>query len=199
MAKAKSVYSCTECGGQSTKWAGQCPHCNAWNTLVETAVEAIARSGALNRFASLGGTAEVIALAEVEAEDFPRLPTLMPEVDRLLGGWLVEGGVVLIGGDPGIGKSTLLLQAAPRLAEQAPVLYVTGEESAQQVALRARRLGVNASKGGLLPETELVKIQATIAARQPRVAILDSIQTLYSSALTSAPGSVAQVRECAAQ
>src|SRR5260370_36676933 len=199
MAKAKSVYSCTECGGQSTKWAGQCPHCNAWNTLVEPAVEAIARPGALNRFASLGGPAEVIALAEVEAEDFPRLPTLIAEFDRVLGGGLVEGGVVLIGGDPGIGKSTLLLQAAARLAEQVPVLYVTGEESAQQVALRARRLGVNASKVGLLPETELEKIQATIAARKPRVAIIDSIQTLYSSALTSAPGSVAQVREGAAQ
>src|SRR5258708_31884717 len=146
MAKAKSVYSCTECGGQSTKWAGQCPHCNAWNTLVETAVEAIARSGALNRFASLGGTAEVIALAEVEAEDFPRLPTLIAEFDRVLGGGLVEGGVVLIGGGPGLGKSTLLLQAAARLAEQAPVLYVSGEESAQQIAPRATGRGVHASK-----------------------------------------------------
>src|SRR6266852_3425239 len=164
MAKAKSIYSCTECGGQSTKWAGQCPHCNAWNTLVETAVEAIAgKSGVLNRFASLGGTAEVIALAEVEAEDFPRLPTLIAEFDRVLGGGLVEGGVVLIGGDPGIGKSTLLLQAAARLAEQAPVLYVSGEESPQQVALRARRLGVNASKVRLLAEIELEKIQATLS------------------------------------
>src|SRR5258707_12687038 len=174
MAKAKSVYSCTECGGQSTKWAGQCPNCNAWNTLVETAVEAIARSGALNRIASLGGTAEVIALAEVEAEDFPRLPTLIGEFDRVLGGGLVEGGVALIGGDPGIGKSTLLLQAAARLAEQVPILYVTGEESTQQVALRARRLGLNASKVRLFAEIELEKIQATIAATKPRVAVIDS-------------------------
>jgi DNA repair protein RadA/Sms len=117
----------------------------------------------------------------------------------VLGGGLVEGGVVLIGGDPGIGKSTLLLQAAARLAEQVPVLYVTGEESAQQVALRARRLGVNASKVRLFAEIELEKIQATLAAAKPRIAVIDSIQTLYSAALTSAPGSVAQVRECAAQ
>ena len=198
-ARLKSVFSCTECGGQSPKWAGQCPHCNAWNTLIETAVEAGAAKSAAHRFASLGGAAEVVALADVEAEDFPRLPTLIGEFDRVLGGGLVEGGVVLIGGDPGIGKSTLLLQAAARLAEQVPVLYVTGEESAQQVALRAKRLGVNASKVRLLPEIELEKIQATIASAKPRVAVIDSIQTLYSSALTSAPGSVAQVRECAAQ
>jgi len=198
-ARLKSVFSCTECGGQSPKWAGQCPHCNAWNTLIETAVEAGAAKSAAHRFASLGGAAEVVALADVEAEDFPRLPTLIGEFDRVLGGGLVEGGVVLIGGDPGIGKSTLLLQAAARLAEQVPVLYVTGEESAQQVALRAKRLGVNASKVRLLPEIELEKIQATIASAKPKVAVIDSIQTLYSSALTSAPGSVAQVRECAAQ
>jgi len=197
-AKVKTVYSCTECGGQSPKWQGQCPHCDAWNTLVETTLEA-GRGATAHRYASTSGTSQVVALADVEAEDFPRLPTLIDEFDRVLGGGLVEGGVVLIGGDPGIGKSTLLLQAAARLAEQVPVLYVTGEESAQQVALRARRLGVNASKVGLLPETELEKIQATIAARKPRVAIIDSIQTLYSNALTSAPGSVAQVRECAAQ
>src|SRR6202162_3843363 len=157
-----------------------------------------ARAG-MHRSARLAGVAEVVALSDVEAEDFPRLPTLIGEFDRVLGGGLVEGGVVLIGGDPGIGKSTLLLQAAARLAEQVPVLYITGEESAQQVALRAKRLGVNASKVRLLPEIELEKIQATLVSSKPRIAIVDSIQTLYSSALTSAPGSVAQVRECAAQ
>jgi DNA repair protein RadA/Sms len=141
----------------------------------------------------------VVTLADVDAQEFPRLPTLIGEFDRVLGGGLVEGGVVLIGGDPGIGKSTLLLQAAARLTEQVRVLYVSGEESAQQVALRARRLGVNAAKLRLLPEIELEKIQATLAADKPRIAIIDSIQTLYSGALTSAPGSVAQVRECAAQ
>ena len=197
-ARLKSIFSCTECGGQTPKWQGQCPHCNAWNTLVETTVEAGAAKGA-HRFSSPAGSNQVVALADVEAEDFPRLPTLIGEFDRVLGGGLVEGGVVLIGGDPGIGKSTLLLQAAARLAEQVPVLYITGEESAQQVALRAKRLGVNASKVRLLTEIELEKIQATIASTKPRIAIVDSIQTLYSSALTSAPGSVAQVRECAAQ
>jgi DNA repair protein RadA/Sms len=198
MAKPKTVYTCTECGGQAPKWQGQCAHCNAWNTLVETVLEG-ARAPGAHRFASLAGAGEVVTLGAVQARDFPRLPTLIGEFDRVLGGGLVEGGVVLIGGDPGIGKSTLLLQAAARLSEQVPVLYVTGEESAQQVALRARRLGVNASKVQLLPEIELEKIQATLAATRPRIAVLDSIQTLYSSALTSAPGSVAQVRECAAQ
>ncbi len=198
MAKGKSVFTCTECGGQSPKWQGQCPHCDAWNTMVESAAEA-ARGAGANRFASLAGTGEVVSLGAVEAKDFPRMPTLIGEFDRVLGGGLVEGGVVLIGGDPGIGKSTLLLQAAAQLAEQGPVLYVSGEESAQQVALRAKRLGVNAQKVQLLPEIELEKVQATLATMKPKVAVVDSIQTLYASALTSAPGSVAQVRECAAQ
>jgi DNA repair protein RadA/Sms len=199
MAKPKTVFNCTECGGQALKWQGQCPHCNAWNTMVEGVAEGAAGKGGGHRFASLGGTVAVVELADVEARDFPRLPTLIGEFDRVLGGGLVEGGVVLIGGDPGIGKSTLLLQAAARLAEQVPILYVTGEESAQQVALRAKRLGLNASKVRLLAEIELDKIQETLAAEKPRVAVIDSIQTLYSAALTSAPGSVAQVRECAAQ
>jgi DNA repair protein RadA/Sms len=199
MAKARTIYTCTECGGQSLKWQGQCPSCSEWNTLVETALEATGKTAGAHRFASLAGTTEVVKLADVEARDFPRLPTLIDEFDRVLGGGLVEGGVVLIGGDPGIGKSTLLLQAAARLSEQVPVLYITGEESAQQVALRARRLGVNAAKVNLLPEIELEKIQAALTKTKPRIAVVDSIQTLYSSALTSAPGSVAQVRECAAQ
>jgi len=198
MAKSRSVFSCTECGGQSPKWQGQCPHCDAWNTMVESAAEASRGAGA-NRFASLAGTGEVVSLGAVEARDFPRMPTLIGEFDRVLGGGLVEGGVVLIGGDPGIGKSTLLLQAAAQLAEQGPVLYVSGEESAQQVALRAKRLGVNAQKIQLLPEIELEKVQAALATMKPKVAVVDSIQTLYASALSSAPGSVAQVRECAAQ
>jgi DNA repair protein RadA/Sms len=197
VAKAKSVFTCTECGGQAPKWQGQCPHCEAWNTMVETAAE-VAKPGG-NRFASLGGRTEVVSLADVEAKDFPRLPTLIAEFDRALGGGLVEGGVVLIGGDPGIGKSTLLLQAAARLSAQGPVLYVSGEESAQQVALRARRLDLDASGVRLLAEIELERIQAALAEHAPKVAVIDSIQTLYSAALTSAPGSVAQVRECAAQ
>ena len=197
MAKAKTLYTCTECGGNSLKWQGQCPHCSTWNTLVETVAQAAPSSG--HRYAGLAAPAEAVSLSSVEAKDFPRLPTMVGEFDRVLGGGLVEGGVVLIGGDPGIGKSTLLLQAAAKLSEVVPVLYVTGEESAQQVALRAKRLDVNAAKVMLLPEIELEKIQAAIVSMKPKVAVIDSIQTLYSSALTSAPGSVAQVRECAAQ
>ncbi|HVK53402.1 MAG TPA: DNA repair protein RadA [Burkholderiales bacterium] len=196
MAKAKSIYSCTECGGQSVKWQGQCPHCAAWNTLVETVAEPVASA---HRYASLASTSTVQTLSEVEAEEVPRFSTSIAEFDRVLGGGLVPGGVVLIGGDPGIGKSTLLLQALAHLATSYPVLYVSGEESAQQIALRARRLALDARPIKLLAEIQLEKIQAAIASQKPQVAVIDSIQTIYSEALTSAPGSVAQVRECAAQ
>src|SRR5262249_27729485 len=135
MAKTKTIYTCTECGGQAPKWQGQCPHCDAGNTPGETGLEGAKAGAGAHRLPALAGSGEVVELARVEAVDFPRLPTLIDEFDRVLGGGLVEGGVVLIGGDPGIGKSTLLLQAAARLAEQVPVLYITGEESAQQVAL----------------------------------------------------------------
>ena len=195
MAKAKSVYSCTECGGQSVKWQGQCPHCNAWNTLMETVAEV--SSG--HRYASPAAASAVLALADVEAAEVPRFSTGMVEFDRVLGGGLVPGGVVLIGGDPGIGKSTLLLQALAHLSATSSVLYVSGEESPQQIALRARRLALDAKAVQLLAEIQLEKIQAAIAGRKPQVAVIDSIQTVYSEALTSAPGSVAQVRECAAQ
>jgi len=197
MAKAKSVYSCTECGGQSPKWQGQCPHCGAWNTLVETVAETAAAS--THRYASLATASAVQVLSEVETEEVPRFSTGVAEFDRVLGGGLVPGGVVLIGGDPGIGKSTLLLQALAHLATSYSVLYVSGEESAQQVALRARRLSLDASPVKLLAEIQLEKIQASITSQKPQVAVIDSIQTIYSEALTSAPGSVAQVRECAAQ
>ncbi|HNH34916.1 MAG TPA: DNA repair protein RadA [Rhodocyclaceae bacterium] len=196
MAKAKSIYTCTECGATNPKWQGQCPGCGQWNTLVET----VAESAAPNRFAPLAAAGKLQRLADIKPREEPRLPTGIEEFDRVLGGGLVAGGVVLIGGDPGIGKSTLLLQALSRLAEAGqPVLYVSGEESAEQVALRAQRLQLPAAGLQLLPEIGLEKILATIAREQPLVAVIDSIQTLYSEALTSAPGSVAQVRECAAQ
>ena len=197
MAKPKSIYSCTECGGQSVKWQGQCPHCAAWNTLIEAVAETVTPSA--HRYASLTATSRVQALAEVEAEEVPRFTTGIAEFDRVLGGGLVPGGVVLIGGDPGIGKSTLLLQALAHLSAAWPVLYVSGEESPQQVALRAKRLALDARTVKLLAEIQLEKIQAAIGLHKPRVAVIDSIQTVYSDALTSAPGSVAQVRECAAQ
>jgi DNA repair protein RadA/Sms len=152
-----------------------------------------------NRYSALSVTSKVQSLGEVEAQEVPRQGTGIAEFDRVLGGGLVDGGVVLIGGDPGIGKSTLLLQALCHLGAKRPVLYVSGEESAQQIALRARRLALDAKPVQLLAEIQLEKIIATLTAEKPEVAVIDSIQTVYSEALQSAPGSVAQVRECAAQ
>jgi len=195
MAKAKTVYTCTECGGQTPKWQGQCPSCNAWNTLVETIAEAPSAS----RFASLAQTAGLQKLADVEAAEVPRHPTGIVEFDRVLGGGLVPGGVVLIGGDPGIGKSTLLLQTLCHIGGRQRVVYVSGEESSQQIAMRAKRLGLDASPVELLAEINLEKIVAILQTHKPDVAVIDSIQTVYSEALQSAPGSVAQVRECSAQ
>ena len=195
MAKQKTFYSCTECGGSSPKWQGQCPHCNAWNTLVETLTE----TAATNRFSAIAGTGRLQRLAEISPHEDSRVATGIEEFDRVLGGGLVAGGVVLIGGDPGIGKSTLLLQALARLAGRHAALYVTGEESGEQVALRAQRLQLDAGRMQLLTEIHLEKILAALIEHKPRIAVMDSIQTLYSDALQSAPGSVAQVRECAAQ
>ena len=195
MSKPKSVYTCSECGGTSPKWLGKCPHCGAWNTLVEGVAEAPTK----HRYQSLAGAQPVATLSEIEASDVDRQPTGIDELDRVLGGGIVAGGVVLIGGDPGIGKSTLLLQALDALSRNMRALYVTGEESGAQVALRSRRLGLDGSQVRVVAEIQLEKITATIDAEQPAICVIDSIQTVYSDQLTSAPGSVAQVRECAAQ
>jgi DNA repair protein RadA/Sms len=224
MATSKSIYTCSECGGTSPKWLGKCPHCNAWNALTETAAETA--SGGRNRYQALARSQPVATLSEIEASDFERTPTGQEELDRVLGGGIVAGGVVLIGGDPGIGKSTLLLQAVESLSQtpatgrsragdtpsggglgtpspggqqSLKVLYVTGEESGAQVAMRSRRLGLAGDKVRVLAEIGLEKILATIEAEEPDFCVIDSIQTLYSEQLSSAPGSVAQVRECAAQ
>ncbi|MCU0973146.1 MAG: DNA repair protein RadA [Burkholderiales bacterium] len=194
MSKTKTVFVCTECGGQTSKWQGQCPHCHGWNTLVETVAEK-----ATTRFAPVAAGVGVRPLAEVETRDEARISTGIAELDRVLGGGLVQGGVVLLGGDPGIGKSTLLLQALSELAAAHRVLYVSGEESTQQIALRAKRLALATQSLDCLAEINLDRIQAILAERKPEVAVIDSIQTVYSEALQSAPGSVAQVRECAAQ
>ena len=191
----KSIYSCTECGANSPKWQGQCPGCGVWNTLVESIVEKSNGS----RFDSLAPVATLQNLSEIEARETERIATGIGEFDRALGGGLVAGGVVLIGGDPGIGKSTLLLQALSSLAANHSVLYVSGEESGEQVAMRARRLGLETRNLKLLAEINLEKILSTLQKVKPQVAVIDSIQTLWSDALSSAPGSVAQVRECAAQ
>ncbi len=198
MSKPKTKYVCQSCGAESPKWLGQCPGCQAWNTLEETRQEPAA--SATHRYAAVAGTAQLQRLADVEARELPRLPTGVTEFDRVLGGGLVSGGVVLIGGDPGIGKSTLLLQALAAMSQTARVLYVTGEESADQVALRARRLGLSSPDVDLLAEIRLEVIEDALKqSPPPAVAVVDSIQTIYTSALSSAPGSVSQVRECAAQ
>lgn len=200
MAKAKTIYSCPDCGASTPKWQGQCPGCGAWNSLIETLAEApAAGSNRMDRFAALAGDGRLQQLADIQPREEPRILTGIEEFDRVLGGGLVAGGVVLIGGDPGIGKSTLLLQALASLAaNRQKVLYVSGEESGEQVALRARRLQLSTSGLALLAEISLEKILAALSSVQPAIVVIDSIQTIYSEALQSAPGSVAQVRECAA-
>jgi DNA repair protein RadA/Sms len=185
--KRKTAYACAECGATALQWFGTCPSCGAAGTLSETVMERSAVKRA----------SPATPLAAIQAKDLPRLPTGLDELDRALGGGLVAGQVVLLGGDPGIGKSTLLLQAVNALSGDS--LYVTGEESAEQVALRARRLGVAGSTVNLIAETQLERVLGALEAEKPRVAVVDSIQTLWSEALQSAPGAVAQVRECAAQ
>src|SRR5690242_15103121 len=195
MAKPKTLYSCTECGGQSPKWQGQCAQCGAWNTLVETLA-----APAAARFESVAGARSTVTpLASVKPQASFRIATGLEEFDRVLGGGLVPGGVILLGGDPGIGKSTLLLQAGAALGALHRTLYVTGEESAEQIALRAHRLGLVNAPIELLAEVQLEAIVAAINAIAPEIVVIDSVQTVYTEALASAPGSVAQVRECAAQ
>src|SRR5690606_33252725 len=176
MAKSRTSYVCSECGGVASRWSGQCPDCKAWNTMVET----VAEPQGVNRMSqtahkALAQTAPVLTLDDIEALDVPRFGTGIEEFDRVLGGGLVAGGVVLIGGDPGIGKSTLLLQALANLSRQKKVLYVSGEESGAQIALRAKRLAVDAKALLLQAEIQLEKILATLAEHKPQVAVIDSI------------------------
>ncbi|MFK8015581.1 MAG: DNA repair protein RadA [Gammaproteobacteria bacterium] len=196
MAKTKSIFVCNACGATAPKWQGQCADCGAWNTLTEgqPLSPKAARGGGY-----AGAAGDVRRLSEVEDQPEQRINTGLIELDRVLGGGLVPGSVSLIGGDPGIGKSTLLLQAGAVLSQVLPTLYVSGEESLRQIGLRARRLGLGDVDLNLLAETCVEKIVAEAVARKPGVLVVDSIQTMYSDALQAAPGTVSQLRECAAQ
>lgn len=199
MSKVKTIYSCTACGSQSPKWVGQCPDCSAWNSLVEETEIKTPRNSRFAGYANVAGAANVQLLAQIALEAQPRLSTQLSELDRVLGGGLVMGSVVLIGGDPGIGKSTILLQTLCHLSSSHSALYVTGEESLQQTVLRARRLQLPEQHLQVLAETAVERIIATATQLKPKVIVIDSIQTIYTELLQSAPGSVGQVRESAAQ
>ena len=209
--KTKTAWVCSECGYDAPKWFGQCPSCKAYNTMKEFRIEAessnryaraeraTAASSARGRTA-LAGTSDILDLSEIEAKESPRILIGFSELERALGGGFVPGSVVLIGGDPGIGKSTLLLQAMCKMVALGQVcLYASGEESPTQVALRAQRLGVNTKGLKFISEIQLEKIEAIIEETSPQWVVIDSIQTLFSEDLSAAPGSVSQVKECAAR
>ncbi|MDP4599252.1 MAG: DNA repair protein RadA [Pseudomonadales bacterium] len=195
MAKSKTVYVCNDCGSQSAKWQGQCGDCKAWNTLTRLSIEDTARSVRKQGFA--GQLASARILGDVSAEDLPRLATGSKEFDRVLGGGLVPGSAVLISGSPGAGKSTLLIQTLCKLAEHHSALYVTGEESLAQIAMRARRLQLPVDKVSVMAQTNVEAIIAAWDELQPQLIVIDSIQVMYLDSVESAPGGVAQVRESA--
>lgn len=197
MAKIKVIYICQKCGAQSPKWAGQCGDCGEWNTLVEEHIQTGTPVGSANSQYA-GEQAALTRLMDVETGDVSRTLTGLDELDRVLGGGLVTGSVVLIGGDPGIGKSTLLLQALSHLSKSQSVLYVTGEESLQQVSLRAKRLDLKADDLCLLADTNIENIIQQTKSAKPQTIVVDSVQTIFTQALNSAPGSVSQLRESTA-
>jgi len=195
LSKAKTQFVCSLCGASFPKWSGQCSACHEWNSLEE-----FLEKSSSQRYIGISKTTPLQKLSEIKLEDYGRISTQIPEFDRVLGGGLVDSGVVLIGGDPGIGKSTLLLQTLANLCQSGEsVVYVSGEESAAQIALRAQRIGSFTEDLEVYPEILLEKIIPSLESIRPRVVVIDSIQTIYSEALSSAPGSVAQVRECASQ
>ena len=191
LAKKATIFSCTECGNQAPKWLGRCPECNAWNSYAaeETQPE--------TRAIGMSSAVAPVPIDGVDADLAPRISTRLPNLDRVLGGGLVLGGVTLVGGEPGVGKSTLLLQAAEKLASEGTVLYVSGEESPRQIAMRARRLGTTNSNIHLFAETSVEKIIAAMEKMRPAAAVIDSIQTVHTASNGSMPGSVGQVRDSA--
>lgn len=196
MAKVKTKFACQECGYESPKWMGKCPGCNQWNTLVEETLE---REKSPHFGHSIGKGNKAMPIHEIKSERESRIDVGMEELNRVLGGGMVPGSLILVGGDPGIGKSTLLLQMSHFLAATTHrVLYISGEESMKQTKLRAERLGANSPQLFVLSETDIEQIENQIEETGPQVAVIDSIQTVYHPAITSAPGSVAQVRECTA-
>ena len=200
MAKGKkvSVYFCQSCGYESSKWMGQCPGCREWNTLVEELVE---KKSAGKIKSAPGGNTELkpTKISEIDMQAKERMLTGFDELDRVLGGGIVPGSLVLVGGDPGIGKSTLLLQVCRNLAEDRDVLYISGEESLQQIKMRAQRIGQFSDRLQLFCDTSLERIEQVVEREKPQVVIIDSIQTMYSEQVSSAPGSVSQVRETTAR
>jgi len=196
VARPSTVFMCSECGGESLRWAGQCPHCKAWNTLSEfKVVESKRGRDAPPR----SGPSRAVPLTELRADDSPRQALAWNELNRVLGGGVVPGSLVLIGGEPGVGKSTLVMHLAHQVAAQRPVLYASGEESAQQVLLRARRLGAVHERLLVLAETDLETVLGAIRETGPGLAVVDSIQTMTDPGLEAAAGTVSQVRECAAR
>ena len=198
--KIKSVFFCQSCGYESSKWMGQCPGCKAWNTFVEETVKPAAKA-TVNKSAAVvtGEYKAPVTLAEIVMKDEERSDTHIQELNRVLGGGLVQGSLILVGGDPGIGKSTLLLQVAGNLSgDKKDILYISGEESLRQIKLRATRIGDFSDSLKFMCETNLANIEEAITRTKPEVVIIDSIQTMYSESVTSAPGSVSQVRESTA-
>ena len=196
--KKETLFVCQNCGHSTGKWLGKCPECGEWNSLVEEKSQPVRRSGARNNFKLRDVSA--VPFTEIEPQNDVRIPSGVTEFDRVLGGGIVPGTLVLIGGDPGIGKSTLLLQVADKLSGTGSlVLYISGEESERQIKLRGERLAVEAKNVFILPETNLENIINEIERLKPGAIIVDSIQTVFSSAIESAPGSVSQVREVAHQ
>lgn len=201
MAKQKTAFVCNDCGADLNKWQGQCPECGQWNTIQEIKLGKNVSVSSISRSASgyAGVSAEITTLGAIDLEDQPRFSSGVGEFDRVLGGGLVPGSAILVGGHPGAGKSTLLLQTMCHLSHQMDALYVTGEESLQQVAMRANRLGLVAENLKMYSETQLEAIELTVQQYKPKVLVVDSIQVVSTDSIESAPGSVSQVRECAAR